>query len=168
MSSVIILSKELIIKTHFHIPETTTNTYDEARSGYYNRGQLTTALRSVPVSGTMPAVNVSRQYNYDLAGRLAQENHLAINGQETGRQANKMKNIAEKKSDRRRDWNTCVEKLTNFRVSFTWAMQVTIAQFLEQSAATMALKSPECPLKNGTPCLRGEQLMYPMMHILQF
>ena len=61
--------------------ETTTNTYDESRTTYFNRGQLTTALRVVPVSGTMPAVNVSRQYNYDLAGRLAQENHLAINGQ---------------------------------------------------------------------------------------
>ena len=61
-------------------PETTGNTYDEARSGSFNVGRLTTAARSVPANGALPAVDVSRQFDYDEAGRLAKETHLAVNG----------------------------------------------------------------------------------------
>ena len=58
----------------------TTNTYDEARAGYYNTGKLTSATRSVAANGAVPAVNVTRQFDHDLAGREARETHLAING----------------------------------------------------------------------------------------
>ena len=60
--------------------ETTTNIYDEARASYYNVGALTTTQRIVPVNGGIPAVNISQQYNYDLGGRLANENRLSVNG----------------------------------------------------------------------------------------
>jgi RHS repeat-associated protein len=60
--------------------ETSTMTYDEARAGYFNVGSLTTALRSVPVNGSLPAVSISKQFDYELAGRLARETHVAVNG----------------------------------------------------------------------------------------
>jgi hypothetical protein len=52
--------------------ETTTNTYDQARAGFFNVGALTTTTRTVPLNGSNAAVNNSKQFNYDLAGRLAQ------------------------------------------------------------------------------------------------
>jgi RHS repeat-associated protein len=61
--------------------ETTTNSYDEARAGFLNNGKLTSATKTVPVNGAIPAVNVARQYDYDLAGRLSKETHLNVNGQ---------------------------------------------------------------------------------------
>ena len=60
--------------------ETTSNTYDEARSSFFNRGKLTTASRAVPVNGTLPAVSLTRAYDYDAAGRLSKETHANING----------------------------------------------------------------------------------------
>ena len=60
--------------------ETTSNTYDEGRSTFFNRGKLTTATRSVPVNGTLPAVSLTRAYDYDAAGRLSKETHANING----------------------------------------------------------------------------------------
>lgn len=54
--------------------ETTTNGYDEARGGFFNRGQLTSAVRSV---GTK---RVSQAYNYDVAGRLARRTDIGVNG----------------------------------------------------------------------------------------
>jgi YD repeat-containing protein len=60
--------------------ETTTNTYDEARAGFYSVGAQTTINRSVPVNGALPAVNITKQYNFDLAGRGVQQSHLAVNG----------------------------------------------------------------------------------------
>jgi YD repeat-containing protein len=60
--------------------ETTTNTYDQARAGFFNVGALTTTTRTVPLNGANAAVNNSKQFNYDLAGRLAQQAHLAVNG----------------------------------------------------------------------------------------
>ena len=62
--------------------ETTSNIYDEPRASFFNRGKLTSATRSVPANGTLAAVNVVRQSNFDLAGRLVQETHLSINGQD--------------------------------------------------------------------------------------
>lgn len=51
---------------------TETNTYDQARAGFFNVGALTTTTRTVPLNGSNAAVNNSKQFNYDLAGRLAQ------------------------------------------------------------------------------------------------
>jgi RHS repeat-associated protein len=62
------------------LTETTTNTYDEARSGFYNVGALTSANRSVPGGESSPAVNISKQFDHDVAGRLARETHLSVNG----------------------------------------------------------------------------------------
>jgi RHS repeat-associated protein len=61
--------------------ETTTNTYDEARTGFFNKGMLTTVAKTVPVNGAIPAVSISRQFDYDLAARTAKETHLNVNGQ---------------------------------------------------------------------------------------
>jgi RHS repeat-associated protein len=61
--------------------ETTTNSYDELRSGFFNTGRLTSAAKTVPVNGAIPAVNVNRQFDYDVAGRLSKETHLSVNGQ---------------------------------------------------------------------------------------
>lgn len=60
--------------------ETTSNTYDETRAGYYDTGKLTTAGRSVPASGSLPAVSVGRRYDYDALGRLSLDTHVAVNG----------------------------------------------------------------------------------------
>jgi RHS repeat-associated protein len=60
------LSSQIPIPT-----ETTTNTYDEARATFFNRGKLSSAAKG----------SVQRQYDYDLAGRLLSETHLNINGQ---------------------------------------------------------------------------------------
>jgi RHS repeat-associated protein len=60
--------------------ETTTNTYDESRAGYFNVGALTTTSRNVPVSGALPAVASTRQYDKDFYGNTARETHLAVNG----------------------------------------------------------------------------------------
>ena len=60
--------------------ETTTNAYDQARSGYFNVGSLTTATRAVPVNGPLPAVNLQRRFDHDLAGRLAKEVHVSVSG----------------------------------------------------------------------------------------
>jgi RHS repeat-associated protein len=60
--------------------ETTTNLYDEARAGFYNVGNLTTTDRGVPVNGSLPAVNIARSYDFDLAQRLAKETHVSVNG----------------------------------------------------------------------------------------
>ena len=61
--------------------ETTTNSYDEARTGFFNKGALTSAVKTVPVNGTIPAVNVARQFDYEVAGKLAKETNLNVNGQ---------------------------------------------------------------------------------------
>jgi hypothetical protein len=58
--------------------ETTTNTYDEARAGFFNVGTLTTTTRIVPLNGSNAAVNNTKQFNYDLAGRLAQQMHFDL------------------------------------------------------------------------------------------
>ena len=60
--------------------ETTTNTYDESRAGYFNTGKLTTAARSVPVNGTLPAVAATRRYDHDALGRLVLDTHVGVNG----------------------------------------------------------------------------------------
>ena len=64
--------------------ETTLNTYDEPRSGFYNRGKLTSASRTVAAQSvggaSLAQVNVSRTYDYDQASRLKQETHLNVNG----------------------------------------------------------------------------------------
>jgi RHS repeat-associated protein len=62
------------------VTETTTNTYDQARAGFYNVGELTTTGRVVPVNGTIPAVNVTQEFDYDIAGRLAGKRHLNVFG----------------------------------------------------------------------------------------
>ena len=56
--------------------ETTTNTYDEFRDTYFNRGKLTTASRSVPVNVSLPAVSIQRRFDHDAAGRLSKETHV--------------------------------------------------------------------------------------------
>jgi RHS repeat-associated protein len=60
--------------------ETTSNSYDETRTGYYNVGVLTTTSRSVPANGALPAVLLTRQYDQDLYGNRARETHVAVNG----------------------------------------------------------------------------------------
>ena len=52
-----------------------------------NSGRLTDTTRSVPAQtvladDSLPAVNITRRYDYDHAGRLLQERHLDINGVE--------------------------------------------------------------------------------------
>ena len=54
--------------------ETTTNTYDEGRTGYYNLGHLTTASR------TAVGKSFNQAFDYDAAGRLAQRTDFGING----------------------------------------------------------------------------------------
>jgi RHS repeat-associated protein len=56
--------------------EITTNSYDEARSGFYNLGQLTTAVRSAATR------RFTQAYDYDAAGRLAQRRDLGVNGRD--------------------------------------------------------------------------------------
>ena len=73
-----------IVTTIASPTETTTNVYDEARGGYSNLGKLTSATRTVPVNGSIPAVSVARQYDYELMGHEARETHLAINGASPG------------------------------------------------------------------------------------
>lgn len=51
--------------------DTTTNIYDEARSGYFNVGELTTAANA----------NASIAYNYDLGGHLALQT-TSVDGQD--------------------------------------------------------------------------------------
>jgi RHS repeat-associated protein len=58
--------------------ETTANYYDDVRRDanlvyYSNNGRLTTAIKTVPASGAIAAVNVQHQMNYDVAGRLVNE-----------------------------------------------------------------------------------------------
>ncbi|MBL8906893.1 MAG: VCBS repeat-containing protein, partial [Rhizobiales bacterium] len=60
--------------------ETTANTYDETRAGYYNVGKLTTATRTVPVNGALPAVAATRRYDHDALGRLVLDTHVGVNG----------------------------------------------------------------------------------------
>jgi RHS repeat-associated protein len=55
--------------------EVTTNTYDEFRSGFFNRSFLTTSRRTV--GGTTVA---ERWFDYDLRGRLSRDTHKAVNG----------------------------------------------------------------------------------------
>ncbi|MCA3562703.1 MAG: hypothetical protein IOC82_16990, partial [Aestuariivirga sp.] len=55
--------------------ETTTNSYDEARTGYFNTGQLTTAQREAG------GKRFTQAYDYDVAGRLAQRTDAGVNGQ---------------------------------------------------------------------------------------
>ncbi|MEI8180322.1 toxin TcdB middle/N-terminal domain-containing protein [Aestuariivirga sp.] len=54
--------------------ETTTNSYDQARSGFFNLGQLTTAERRVGDS------RFTQAYDHDATGRLAQRRDLGVNG----------------------------------------------------------------------------------------
>lgn len=56
--------------------EITSNSYDEGRSGYFNVGQLTTAVRSVG------SKRFTQTYDYDEAGRLARRGDLGINGKD--------------------------------------------------------------------------------------
>lgn len=56
--------------------ETTTNAYDEARDGFFNLGQLTTAVR------TTGAKRFTQAYDYDATGRLARRSDLGVNGQD--------------------------------------------------------------------------------------
>ncbi len=65
--------------------EITTNIYDEARSGFYNVGLLTTASRTVPASGALPAQSVTRKFDYDVAGREVLETHVNPTGNGTNR-----------------------------------------------------------------------------------
>ena len=66
-------------------PELTTNTYDQARSGFFNRGLLTSAARAVAAQNVggvdVAPVSVQRLYDYDQAGRLSRESHFDIGGQ---------------------------------------------------------------------------------------
>ena len=62
-----VLDRPLTKTTLDSVPTvTTTFTYDEARSGYYNRGELTTASNP----------EASIQYNYDAEGRPVAQSHL--------------------------------------------------------------------------------------------
>ncbi len=56
--------------------ETTTNSYDQARGGFFNLGQLTTARRTVGEK------SFTQAYDYDEAGRLARRQDIAVNGQD--------------------------------------------------------------------------------------
>ncbi|MDE2385444.1 MAG: VCBS repeat-containing protein [Alphaproteobacteria bacterium] len=60
--------------------ETTTNTYDEARPGYFNVGKLTSASRVVPALNGLPAQSVIRRFDYDVAGREALATHVNPTG----------------------------------------------------------------------------------------
>ncbi len=64
--------------------ETTTNTYDLARTGFYNLGKLTRAARTVASQtlngAVLPAVNELLDYDYDVAGRLVQTTNRNVNG----------------------------------------------------------------------------------------
>jgi hypothetical protein len=58
--------------------ETTVQSYDDVRRDanlvyYSNNGRLTTAIKTVPATGAIAAVNVQHQMNYDVAGRLVNE-----------------------------------------------------------------------------------------------
>jgi RHS repeat-associated protein len=61
--------------------ETTTNSYDEITTprSPFNLGKLTTATRTVPVNGSLPAVNAVQKFDYDLAGRLIKTSYDNIN-----------------------------------------------------------------------------------------
>lgn len=61
--------------------ETTTNTYDQARSGYFNAGQLTKAVK---VRAGTPNVTVSDvETDFDVAGRPVKQAFANINGSAT-------------------------------------------------------------------------------------
>jgi len=61
--------------------ETTTNTYDQARSGYYNAGQLTKAVK---VRAGTPNVTISDvETDFDVAGRPVKQAFANINGSAT-------------------------------------------------------------------------------------
>ncbi|MEY3083164.1 MAG: hypothetical protein RJA94_3149, partial [Pseudomonadota bacterium] len=55
--------------------ETTTNSYDENRNGFFNVGQLTTAVR------TTGPKRFTQAYDHDATGRLARRSDLDVNGQ---------------------------------------------------------------------------------------
>ena len=79
---------------NFHSPapglaaETTTNSYDDTAAnghgGFFNVGLLTDATRQVnaqTLSGvSLPAVAITRRFDYDAAGRLARERHIGVAG----------------------------------------------------------------------------------------
>jgi RHS repeat-associated protein len=54
--------------------ESTTNRYDETRTGFFNLGQLTGAVR------TAGAKSFTQAYDYDEAGRLARRTDIGVNG----------------------------------------------------------------------------------------
>lgn len=56
--------------------ETTTNAYDEGRSGYFNVGQLTTAERNTGQK------RFTKAYDYDNAGHLARRTDFGVNGKD--------------------------------------------------------------------------------------
>ncbi|MCA3556536.1 FG-GAP-like repeat-containing protein, partial [Aestuariivirga sp.] len=56
--------------------EVTTNSYDEARGGFFNTGQLTTAQRQAG------GKSFTQAYDYDAAGRLAQRRDIDVNGRD--------------------------------------------------------------------------------------
>jgi YD repeat-containing protein len=50
------------------------NSYDQARNGYFNQGQLTSAVR------TAGGKTFTQSYDYDAAGRLARRTDIGVNG----------------------------------------------------------------------------------------
>ncbi|MCB1377493.1 MAG: VCBS repeat-containing protein [Alphaproteobacteria bacterium] len=70
--------------------ETTVNTYDDSsgngHAGFFNRGKLSDATRTVPAqvlgNVALPAVSLTRRFDHDAAGRLVQERHIDVNGQD--------------------------------------------------------------------------------------
>ena len=62
--------------------EVTDFIYDQPRSGFHNLGKLTTARRTVATQSVggfaLKAVDVTREYDHDLAGRLAHEKHRIL------------------------------------------------------------------------------------------
>ena len=56
--------------------ELTTNSYDEASTGYFNLGQLTTAVR------TVGSKRFTQAYDYDLTGRLSQRRDIGVNARD--------------------------------------------------------------------------------------
>jgi hypothetical protein len=61
--------------------ETVTNTYDQARAGFFNAGQLTRTMKER--AGT-PNINLSDiEIDYDTAGRPVKQAFAGINGSST-------------------------------------------------------------------------------------
>ncbi|PZF75903.1 hypothetical protein DK847_14700, partial [Aestuariivirga litoralis] len=56
--------------------ERTTNAYDEARAGFFNLGQITSAVREAG------GKRFAQAFDYDAAGRLAQRSDLGVEGRD--------------------------------------------------------------------------------------